>query len=252
MVTITTAPASCEVHAVIRFLHAEGQSVAEIHRRLCRVYGNNVLSDSFVREWCRKFRDGHTDVHDESPQERHTIVTDELIQRVDQCMCGKCHFTISELSEEFPQTSRTTLYRTVMDRLGYRKFCARWVPNQPTEFHKTQRMGSALMFFRCYWEQGDEFLDRIVTGDKTWVQFVNAETKEQSKQWMYMHSPNKPKKFKRTLSNKQIMATVFWEHKGILLTEFMAPGTTIRSELYCETLNKVRRSIQSKWRGTLT
>jgi len=44
MDTITAPPASCKVSAVIRFLHAEGQSPAEIHRRLCRVYGDNVTS----------------------------------------------------------------------------------------------------------------------------------------------------------------------------------------------------------------
>jgi len=44
MDTIIAAPASCKVRAVIRFLHAEGQSAAEIHHRLCRVYGNNVMS----------------------------------------------------------------------------------------------------------------------------------------------------------------------------------------------------------------
>ena len=49
-----------------------------------------------------------------------------------------------------------------------------------------------------------------------------------------------------------MMATVFWERKGILLTEFMAPGTTITSEVYCETMNKLRRSIQNKRRGMLT
>jgi len=65
------------------------------------------------------------------------------------------------------------------------------------------------------------------TGDETWVKFVNAQTKEQSKQWMHTHSPNKPKKFKQTLSNRKMMATIFWDRKGILLTEFMAPGTTI-------------------------
>jgi len=70
-------------------------------------------------------------------------------------------------------------------------------------------MGSALTFLQHYWEEGDEFLDRIVTGDETSVQFVNAETKGQSKQWMHTHSPNKPKKFKQTLSNKKMMATVF-------------------------------------------
>jgi hypothetical protein len=50
MDTIIAAPASCEVRAVIRFLHAEGQRAAEIHRRLCRVYAGNVMSDSCVRE----------------------------------------------------------------------------------------------------------------------------------------------------------------------------------------------------------
>jgi hypothetical protein len=75
MDTIITAPPSCEVCAVIRFLHAEGQSAAEI-RRMCRVYGDNVVSDSCVREWHRKIRDGRTDVHDEGGQGRHSIATD--------------------------------------------------------------------------------------------------------------------------------------------------------------------------------
>ena len=128
---IIEAPASCEVRVLIRFLHTEGQSAAEIHRRLCRVYGDKVMSDSCVRKWCRKFRDGLTDMHDEGDQVRHSIVTDELVQKVDQCLRGKRRrFTISKLSEEFPQTSRTTLYRIVTERLGYHKFCARWVPKQ--------------------------------------------------------------------------------------------------------------------------
>jgi len=133
MDTIIAAPTSCEVRAVICFLHAEGQSTAEIHRRLCRVYGDNVMSDSCVREWCRKFRDGRTDVRDKGGQERRSIVTDKLLQKVDRCLRGKRHFTISELPEEFPQTSRTILYRIVTDRSVYHTFCARWVPKQLTD-----------------------------------------------------------------------------------------------------------------------
>jgi hypothetical protein len=50
--------------------------------------------------------------------------------------------------------------------------------------HKTQRMTSALTFFERYHKDGDEFLSHIiqVTGDGTWVSFVNVENKEQSKQ----------------------------------------------------------------------
>jgi hypothetical protein len=51
---------------------------------------------------------------------------------------------------------------------------------------------------------------------------------------------------------ENIMPTEFWDRKGNLLTEFMAPGTTVTSEVYCEALNKVRRSIQNKWHRMLT
>ena len=44
---------------------------------MCRVYGENVMSDSSVREWYRKFRDGRTDVRDEGGQGRLSTVTDE-------------------------------------------------------------------------------------------------------------------------------------------------------------------------------
>jgi len=51
MDNIIAAPASCKVRAVIRFLHAEGQSVAEIHRGLCCVYGDNVTSKTLNKLW---------------------------------------------------------------------------------------------------------------------------------------------------------------------------------------------------------
>jgi hypothetical protein len=86
MDTINAAPASCEVQAVIRFLHAEGQSAAEIHRRLCHVYGDNIMSDSYVSEWCRKFENGRTDVH-EGAQGQHSIVTDEFVHKVVRQLC---------------------------------------------------------------------------------------------------------------------------------------------------------------------
>jgi hypothetical protein len=48
----------------------------------------------------------------------------------------------------------------------------------------TQRMASALFLLERYHKDSDEFLNHIVrvTGDETWVSFVNFETKGQSKQ----------------------------------------------------------------------
>jgi hypothetical protein len=42
------------------------------------------------------------------------------------------------------------------------------------------------------------------------------------------------KKFKQMLSARKLMATVFWDRKGVLMVEFMQQGTTIMSEENCE------------------
>jgi histone-lysine N-methyltransferase SETMAR len=111
---------------------------------------------------------------------------------------------------------------------------------------------SFAFFFERYCKDGNEFLNHIVTGDETWVSCVNVKTKEQSKQWMHTHSPNKPRKFKQTLSARKLMATLFWDMKRVLLVDFLPQGTTITSEMYCETLKKLQRAIQNKRRGMLT
>jgi hypothetical protein len=76
-----------------------------------------------------------------------SVVCDDLVQSVDQKICERRPLTISDLSSEFPQISRTVLYEIITVRLGYHKFCARWVPKMITGAHKTQRVASALTFF---------------------------------------------------------------------------------------------------------
>jgi hypothetical protein len=44
--------------------------------------------------------------------------------------------------------------------------------------HKIKQMGCALQFLTRYVQEGDEFLDSIVTGDETWVFHHPAESKQ--------------------------------------------------------------------------
>jgi transposase len=69
-------PASSEIRAVIRFLHAKNMSAAEIHRELCAVYGQNVTSEGTVRQWYRMYKNGQTNVHDEERSGRPTICSE--------------------------------------------------------------------------------------------------------------------------------------------------------------------------------
>jgi hypothetical protein len=51
-------PASYKIRAVIRFLQAKHMSSAEINRKLCAVYEQNIMSEGTVRQWYRMFNDG--------------------------------------------------------------------------------------------------------------------------------------------------------------------------------------------------
>ncbi|GFV25711.1 transposase [Trichonephila clavipes] len=105
-----------------------------------------------------------------------------------------------------------------------------------TEEHNKKRMNFALDFLTGYAEAGDEFLDHIVTGDKTWVYHHTSEYMQQLIQWYH------------SISVKKIMASIFWDKQGILLFEIMPPDTTINAAAYCQTLKHPRRAIQNRRR----
>ncbi|KAL4706020.1 hypothetical protein ACJJTC_014242 [Scirpophaga incertulas] len=77
------SPAACEVRAVIRFLSAKGVKPIDIHREICEVYGQNIMSDGMVRKWVA-FKDGRTNVHDEERSGRPSVVNEDLVQKVDE------------------------------------------------------------------------------------------------------------------------------------------------------------------------
>jgi hypothetical protein len=189
------------------------------------------------------FKYGQTDVHDEERSGRPSVVSDDFVQSVDKKICERRRFTISELSLEFPQISPTVLYEIITIKLGCYNFCVRWVPQMLTGAHKKQRMVSHLTFLERYHKDGDEFLSHIlrVTGDETWVSFVSVETKQQSKQWMHIHQTSL-KSLNKRLPARKLMETVFYDRISVLMAEFMLQGTTIISEVYRESLNKVQNA----------
>ncbi|GFU79334.1 HTH_48 domain-containing protein [Trichonephila clavipes] len=118
-------PADCKVRAVIRFLYAQGFKSVDIHHQISDVYGENIMSDGMMRKWVRTFKDGPTNIHDEERIGRPSVITDELIQKVDCKVKENRRFVISSLAERFPAVSRSVLYEIVSERLTYRKLGAK-------------------------------------------------------------------------------------------------------------------------------
>jgi len=243
--------AKCEIRAVIRYLVAKEKSPHEIFNEVRTVYGEGHMNRTSVYKWCREFKNGRTNVHDDLRSGRPSILTDDVVKKVENAVRDDRRLTLDELSAMFPQLSRSLLHETITETLGFHKLCARWVPKQLTEQHMLNRVQASREFLERYELDGDNFLKSIVTGDETWVAHYTPETKRQSEQWRHTTSPS-TKKFKTTISAKKIMASVFWDHKGIILIEYLPQGETINAARYCETLKKLRRAIQNKRRGLLT
>ncbi|KAJ4446940.1 hypothetical protein ANN_13642 [Periplaneta americana] len=159
-------PADCEVRSVIRFLNARHLKPAEIYRQLKEVYGDTVMNERNVRKWCEIFNNGRTNVHDETRAGRPSLITEDLKTKVNDRILQDRRTSFDELHIAFPDISRSLLGEIVSQHLGYHKICARWVPRQLSDQHKTQRMASSLTFLIRYHTDGDAFLDQIVTGDE--------------------------------------------------------------------------------------
>jgi len=110
--------AGCEIRSAIRFLNARNVLPSEIHQQICQVFGDNAMSDGVVRKWVRLFNEGRENVHDEARSGRPSLLNDDLVLTVNERVRNDRRSTISDLSLQFPQISRTLLYDIFSSHLG--------------------------------------------------------------------------------------------------------------------------------------
>ena len=139
---------SCEVHGEIRFLYVKA---IQIHHELCQVYELIVITDAEVRQWCWNFKSGYTNVHDEQLNGRASILTNEIMQQVNQKLRSDRRLRFSVLSHEFFHVERTIFYAIVMEKFLYHKLYTAWVSNVLTNHHNGQIILSGRAFLDRYW-----------------------------------------------------------------------------------------------------
>jgi len=87
--------------------------------------------------------------------------------------------------------------------------------------------------------------------DVTWLYHYDPETKQQSMEWKHSGSL-RPKKFRVQKSAGKILASIFWDQDGILLTDYLPKGQTINAEYYSSLLAQLKNILKEKRRGKVT
>ena len=136
------------------------------------------------------------------------------------------------------------------DRLGMHKLTASWVPKSLSDEQMATRASVCSALLK-HFRSKDGFLLHLMTVDETWVHYYEQENKAQSRQRVGPGSP-RPKKFKMQPSAGKVMATVFWDAKGVILLAFLPKRSTITGVYYANLLDQLRTAIREKHQGKLS
>lgn len=240
-----------EFRAVIKFLTKEGVNATEIHKRMTNVYGKEAPQYSTVAKWSAEFKRGRSSLDDDPRSGRPSeAITEDTIARIQGLIMSDRRIKVDEIASECG-ISHGSVCTVIHEHLHMSKVSARWVPRNLNAHDRHQRVESSRELLDIYNADPDNFHARLVTGDETWIHHWDPETKQESMQWKHKHSPA-PKKFKTQPSAGKIMATVFWDSKGVILIDYKPPKTTITGAYYADLLKRLRAAIKEKRRGKLT
>ena len=170
------------------------------------------LNSGFQFKRCR------TSLEDEARSGRPLDATDEeKCKKVRDLVYSDRRIQVEEIAQALG-ISHGSVSTILHDRLGMRKLTACWVPKSLSDEQMATRASVCSALLKRF-RSKDDFLLRLVTVYETWVHYYEPENKAQSHQWVRPGFP-RPKKFKTQPSAGKVMATVFWDAKGVISWTF--------------------------------
>ena len=82
-----------------------------------------------------------------------------------------------------------------------------------------------------YVNEGDQFINRIIAIDETWLRNYEPELKSQSSERHTLDSP-RPTKFRRKQGHLKQLAIIAYDNRGVLSTDFDPVGVTVNGTYY--------------------
>ena len=154
---------------IVRFEHSSGFRQQKFHADLQKIYGNSALKYATVCKWVRRFNDGRESIENDPRVCRPaSILTEKNIATVKTLIEEDAGYTVQEI-EELSGIHSSSVLKILVQRLGLRKICTRWVHHLLTDEQKQSRVRLALQVIEKYDKCDPHRLEEIVTGDETWI-----------------------------------------------------------------------------------
>ena len=240
-----------ELRAVIKFLYLKKMSCKDILNEILSVLGDNSVSYAKVKKWVANFKRGVTVTEDAPrPGRPATSINEDHVNKAETMVHADRRVTVRSVAETL-RISYGSAEEILTRNLGMKKVSARWVPRMLTPEQKQYRIQISQQLLQRFRADPDDFLSRLVTHDETWIHHFDPESKRQSLQWKHPWSPP-PRKFRVTASAGKVMASVFWDSRGVIMIDYLEHGQTITGEYYSQLLIRLRDAIKQKRRGKVS
>ncbi|XP_049516978.1 histone-lysine N-methyltransferase SETMAR-like [Dermacentor silvarum] len=186
------------------------------------------MSSTQIKEWYNRFKDGRTSVESEPRAGRpSTCRNDQVIPEVNAVVMRDRRVTIREIAEEVG-ISTFSADSFMTEDLAMKRVAAKFMPKLLTVEQKQLRV-EVSQDMQDSTNSDPDFMNTTITGDESWVNGYDPETKSQSSQWKHSTSP-RPKKARQVRSNIKVMPTAFFDSRGVVHHEYAPQGQTITKE----------------------
>ena len=231
--------APVEYRSVIKFLVLKNIPTQEILKELQLVYKEQCPGKSTVYYWIAEFKGGRQDVQqDFSRVGRPQEIPEMKISQCDDIIAENRRITIRSLSSLLNVSYGTCA--DIIKSLGYSKVCSRFVPRFFTPEMRIRRVECAEKALELYGNYQDVFLHNIVTEDETPLSLYLPSSKRESAQWKKKEEQTPKKLRSGTVHKRELMLSVFWDSKGIVLLDFLEKKRTMNSDYYCNLLESAQ------------
>jgi [histone H3]-lysine36 N-dimethyltransferase SETMAR len=224
-----------EIRILMKYEFHRGATTRQAVGNINSVYPTQAVTQTTVAHWFKRFRSGDFDLSNQ-PRGRPEIKVDNDALKAD--VEADSSQSALELASKFGVAKSTILIH--LKQINKVKKLDKWVPHELKDEHKQQRLDACLSLLSR--NKADPFLHRIVTCDEKWIMYDNQ---KRSSQWL---DPDEPPKHcpKRKVHQKKLMVTVWWSSYGVIHYDFMVPGTSITSDVYCSQLDDMMEKLAIK------
>ncbi len=222
-----------------RFCFRLGHSATETFAKLHQAYRDNVQSRAQVFWWFKAFSVGRSSIEDEPRSGRpSTSRNNENVDRIRDLVRSDCRLTVRMIGETL-NLNRNVIHQIFTNELVMRKICAKIVPQNLSQQQKDIRKERCVDFLESI-ENDPHFLERVITGDESWVFEYDPETKRQSMSGNTATSP-RPKKARMSKSKIKSIVICFLDSQGIVHKEFVPQGQTVYQHFTERSLNNFEK-----------